>query len=96
MKQKTTQQANAYKINITQTTPSGTLLCPGCGAKISPDDHSEETYMIWEVNTHGDKLAELVLYCKRCTSFIHLTDLDKIQSTPRRRGETRNKAFCPT
>jgi hypothetical protein len=80
MKQKT-QQTHAYKLDISQTSRNGTLLCPNCKTKISPDDHSEETYTICEVTTSGNYLDELVLYCKHCCSFIHLTGFSKTPQT---------------
>lgn len=71
MKQKTTQE-EAYKLHISQTNRDGSFYCPNCGAKISPDDHTEETYSLCDVELRGYNLDEVVIYCKNCLKFIHL------------------------
>jgi hypothetical protein len=56
---------------------------PKCGARISPDDHSEVVYSIHETVMTDNNLTGLVLYCKSCLSFIHLTGFSNIQKTLR-------------
>jgi predicted RNA-binding Zn-ribbon protein involved in translation (DUF1610 family) len=50
MKQNMTQQANAYKIDLSETGRDGAFLCPKCGASISPDDHSDAVYSIYDTS----------------------------------------------
>jgi hypothetical protein len=59
-------------LDITQTSQNGTFPCPNCGAKISPDDRSETIYAIHDSTMKDNNLDEVVIYCKRCLSFIHL------------------------
>jgi hypothetical protein len=73
MRQKTTRQTNAYKLDISQTNRDGAFQCPNCRVRISPDDDSDIVYSIYETTVTDNSLDELVLYCKRCLSFIHLT-----------------------
>jgi predicted RNA-binding Zn-ribbon protein involved in translation (DUF1610 family) len=78
MKQKL-RQVKAYKLNISQTDENGAFQCPNCGKTISPDDHSEETYTVYETSMAENSLTEVVLYCKGCLSFIHLIGFQKLQ-----------------
>lgn len=77
MKQKT-RQVKAYKLNISQTDENGAFQCPNCRQTISPDDHSEETYMVCETSMIGNYLTEVVLCCKGCLNFIHLVGFQKL------------------
>ncbi|MGD6808435.1 MAG: hypothetical protein ACQCN3_01920 [Candidatus Bathyarchaeia archaeon] len=76
MKQ-TTKQLKAYKLNLSQTDENGAFKCPNCGITISPDDHSEDNYTIYETLMNDNNLNEIVLYCKGCLSFIHLIGFNK-------------------
>lgn len=69
------------EVDISKTSRNGSFLCPNCKTTISPDDHSEETYTIYEVVADGNNLQELVLYCKNCCSFIHLKGFSTITQT---------------
>jgi predicted RNA-binding Zn-ribbon protein involved in translation (DUF1610 family) len=72
MKQKITQQIKAYKLDISQTNSDGSFRCPHCGIKISPDDHSEATYTLYDTKLKDNNIDEVVIYCKNCLTFIHL------------------------
>jgi predicted RNA-binding Zn-ribbon protein involved in translation (DUF1610 family) len=72
LRKKITQHIKAYKLDVSQTNRDGSFLCPNCGVRISPDDHSENTYEIYDTEVKDNDLEEVVLYCKRCLSFIHL------------------------
>ncbi len=76
------RQMNAYKIDLTQIDGSGDFSCPRCGTPISPDDTTEETYVILDVKVNKHGLEELVVKCKTCTSQIHLTGFSKLQEMP--------------
>ncbi|MGD6934366.1 MAG: hypothetical protein ACQCN5_09185 [Candidatus Bathyarchaeia archaeon] len=78
MKQKT-KQVKAYKLNIAQTDLNGAFRCPNCGLTISPDDHTEDNYVIYETLMTDNNLNEIVLYCKGCLSFIHLIGFEKLR-----------------
>jgi len=62
-----------YGVDLTKIDGDGAFLCPNCGAVISPDDETEETYTIIETKVENDELAELTLMCNHCRSKIKLT-----------------------
>ncbi|RJS68873.1 hypothetical protein CW693_03660 [Candidatus Bathyarchaeota archaeon] len=72
MKKATTKKDVMYTVDLTKIDGDGAFPCPKCGAIISPDDESEEVYTILETKVKGDKLAELILMCKKCGSKIRL------------------------
>jgi len=72
LRQRITEQVRAYKLDISQTKKNGTFLCPNCGAKISPDDKSEDTYTIYETKFRNNNLDQVIINCKKCFSFIYL------------------------
>ncbi|MCW4016339.1 MAG: hypothetical protein NWF06_08215 [Candidatus Bathyarchaeota archaeon] len=50
----------------------GDFSCPGCGTVISPEDETEDVYVILDTKVSGDELEELVIQCNRCKSKIRL------------------------
>jgi len=72
MKKATTKKDVMYTVDLTKIDGDGAFPCPKCGAIISPDDESEEVYTILETKVKDDKLAELILMCKKCGSKIRL------------------------
>ena len=67
------KQNHVYKIDLTKIEGDGDFPCPSCGAIISPDDETEEVYVILETKLKGEALQELVIQCNRCRSKIQLT-----------------------
>jgi hypothetical protein len=65
-----------YQINLAAIDGDGTFPCPKCRASISPDDESEENYHIVDTKVVNEKLAELVISCKKCRSVIKLTGFE--------------------
>jgi hypothetical protein len=80
MKQKL-KQTKAYLLDVSQTDLDGAFSCPHCGSRISPDDHSEDNYTVYETQMTDNNLDELVICCKGCLSFIHLTGFSSVQKT---------------
>lgn len=72
------KQIHAYKRDIDTTNRDGAFLCPQCGAKISPDDHSELVYSIVDICVNSFGLEELLICCNRCSCIIHLSGFSKI------------------
>jgi predicted RNA-binding Zn-ribbon protein involved in translation (DUF1610 family) len=72
MKKETVKKNMVYIIDLTKIDGDGAFPCPKCGAIISPDDESEETYHIVETKVKKDELAELMLTCNKCGSQIKL------------------------
>lgn len=54
----------------------GSFPCPGCGALISPDDLSDKTYRIYQVEMEDDLIKEVVIHCNLCGIEIHLTGFE--------------------
>jgi hypothetical protein len=67
------KQSQAYRIDLTKIEGDGDFPCPSCGTVISPEDESEEVYVILETKLKDEALHELVIQCNRCKSKIHLT-----------------------
>jgi len=96
VRQRTTQQIKEYRINLDHTSKDGAFLCPNCGIRISPDDHSEVTYTIHEAILKDNNLYAVVLCCKRCLSFIHLegfVEIEKISQSIKAKEKTRKDLF---
>ena len=72
MMKKETVKKSMYTIDLTKIDGDGAFPCPKCGAVISPDDETEETYQIIETKVKDDDLEELVLTCKKCGTTIKL------------------------
>jgi phage terminase large subunit GpA-like protein len=63
-----------HVIDLTKIEGSGDFPCPRCGSVISPEDESEDTYIIQNVKmTSNDQLEKLVIQCNKCKTIIHIT-----------------------
>lgn len=60
-------------IDLTEIDGDGDFPCPKCGIKISPDDETEDVYIILEEKIRNNNLVELVIKCTSCSSQINLT-----------------------
>jgi len=67
------KQSQIYRIDLTKIEGYGDFPCPSCGAVISPDDETEDVYVILTTKLKGDALQGLVIQCNKCRSKIHLT-----------------------
>ncbi len=82
MKQKTIQ-SKEYLLDVSQTDLDGAFSCPHCRSRISPDDRSENNYTVYETQMTDNNLDEVIICCKGCLSFIHLTGFSILQKTVR-------------
>ena len=73
------KQTQEYRIDLTKIDGDGDFSCPRCGAKISPDDETEEVYSILEPRVNNKGLEELLICCNRCSSHIQLTGFSSLQ-----------------
>jgi hypothetical protein len=62
-----------YKLDLTELKGEGDFPCPGCGIVISPEDETDNVYVILDTKVSGDELEELVIQCNQCKSKIRLT-----------------------
>ena len=72
-KGKQVKQMIVSELDLTQIEGNGDFPCPTCGVTISPEDESEEVYIILEEKIRNDALEELVIQCNKCSSQIRLT-----------------------
>jgi ribosomal protein S27E len=65
------KQVEALKVNLNSIDGDGEFPCPSCGATISPDDDSEKSYKIIDIETFKDgSLKTLTISCKKCHNTI--------------------------
>jgi predicted RNA-binding Zn-ribbon protein involved in translation (DUF1610 family) len=72
-KGKQTKQVLVSELDLTKIDGNGDFPCPNCGVIISPEDESEDVYIILEEKVRNDALEELVIQCNKCGSRIRLT-----------------------
>jgi ribosomal protein S27AE len=72
MKKAAIKKGVMYTVDLTKIDGDGAFTCPRCGSVISPEDETEENYLIVETKVKDDELAELVLMCNKCGSTIKL------------------------
>ena len=72
-KGKQAKQMLVCELDLTKIDGNGDFPCPNCGITISPEDESEDVYIILEEKVRNDALEELVIQCNRCSSRIRLT-----------------------
>jgi len=72
-KGKHVKQMLVSELDLTKIDGNGDFPCPNCGVTISPEDESEDVYMILEEKVRNDALEELVIQCNKCGSQIRLT-----------------------
>ena len=61
-----------YQVNLAELQGEGDFPCPSCGVVISPEDETEDVYVIVDTKVRGDDLEELVIECNQCKSKIRL------------------------
>ena len=61
-----------YQVDLAELQGEGDFLCPGCGVVISPEDETEDVYVILDTKVSGEELEELVIQCNHCRSKIRL------------------------
>jgi len=78
------KQVSAFTINLNNIEGTGDFPCPSCGILISPDDDSERTYKIVNIDTYEDgSLKFLTLLCKNCHSTIILEGFEALNNLER-------------
>jgi hypothetical protein len=61
-----------YQVNLAELQGEGDFPCPSCGVVISPEDETEDVYVIVDTKVRGEDLEELVIQCNQCKSKIRL------------------------
>jgi predicted RNA-binding Zn-ribbon protein involved in translation (DUF1610 family) len=84
-KGKQTKQILVTELDLTKIDGNGDFPCPTCGVTISPEDESENVYVILEEKVTDDILEEMVIQCNKCSCRIRLTGFSALElgtSTP--------------
>jgi phage terminase large subunit GpA-like protein len=66
------KQPLVYQVNLAEIQGEGDFPCPSCGVVISPEDETEDVYVILDTKVSGEDLEELVIQCNHCKSKIRL------------------------
>jgi DNA-directed RNA polymerase subunit RPC12/RpoP len=74
------KQVLVRKINLVELEGKGDFLCPCCGAKISPDDETQEVYSILEPKVRNNVLEDLLIQCNNCSNKILLTGFSVLET----------------
>lgn len=69
-------QPLVYQVDLKELQSEGDFPCPSCGTIISPEDETENVYVILGTKVNGDNLEELVIQCNQCKSKIRLVGLN--------------------
>ena len=77
------KQIQSHILDLTQIDGNGDFLCPECGNRISPDDYTEEGYLILEIKIETEDLDEVIIQCNACATSIHLTGFSLLQKLSR-------------
>lgn len=72
-KGKQIKQVLVSELDLTKIQGKGDFPCPNCGVTISPEDESDDVYIILEEKIRNNALEELVIQCNNCSSRIRLT-----------------------
>ena len=75
------QVFKSFIVDLTKIGGKGEFQCQKCGMRISPDDQTEDTYVILEVAMKGDNLDKIALQCNKCQSHIYLTGFYLLNKT---------------
>jgi len=72
-KLKQTKQMLVTELDLTKIDGNGDFPCPTCGVTISPEDETEDVYIIIEEKVRNDTLEELLIQCNACGNQTCLT-----------------------
>lgn len=67
------KQMLGYPVDLLKLGGNGDFFCPCCGAIISPDDETNESYTIIEASVKHDTLENLLIKCENCSNKILIT-----------------------
>lgn len=73
------KQGPINELDLTKIDGNGDFPCPNCGITISPEDESEDVYIILEEKVNGEALEELTIQCNKCGSQIRLTGFPALE-----------------
>ncbi len=68
-----------FEVDINKLQGEGDFPCPKCGNLISPDDESDETYLVLETKGDEELLEEILIQCNTCKSKIQLKGFGELE-----------------
>jgi hypothetical protein len=73
-KGKQAKHALITELDLTKIDGNGDFPCPKCETAISPEDETEDVYIILEEKVNNDDiLEEMLIQCNKCGCRIRLT-----------------------
>jgi predicted RNA-binding Zn-ribbon protein involved in translation (DUF1610 family) len=78
-KGKNPKQMLVTELDLTKIDGNGDFPCPTCGVTISPEDESEDVYVILEEKVTDDVLEEMVIQCNKCSCRVRLTGFSVLE-----------------
>jgi hypothetical protein len=78
MNKQTLKKPKVQSIDLNLLDGEGSFACPNCGARISPDDESNESYKIIDTKVVGDELVGLLISCGTCGTRLRLTGFEQV------------------
>lgn len=74
------KRRSIYWLDLKKIEGYANLPCPSCGAIISPDDETGDTYNIADVKENEEGLLEeIVILCRKCGTIIHLEGFEALE-----------------
>ena len=67
------------ELDLTKIDGNGDFPCPKCGVIISPEDETEDVYIILEETVRNDALEEMLIQCNKCGNQIRLTGFSVLE-----------------
>lgn len=61
-----------YTVDLLSIVGDGRFPCPRCSTIFDPDDYTETTYDLVNVEYSGDKITEMTIVCLRCKAKIRI------------------------
>ena len=61
-----------YTVDLRSIVGDGRFQCPRCNTIIDPDDYTETTYTVVNIEYSGDKMTEMTIQCLRGKAKIRL------------------------
>lgn len=66
------QSPQMFTIDLSKIDGKGDFPCPNCGVIISPEDETDNVYIVVDTKVNGSNVEELTLQCNKCGSKIRL------------------------
>ena len=72
------KKAPVIELDLNRLDGNGDFGCPTCGIIISPEDESNDVYVILEEKVTDDILEEMLIQCNKCSCRISLKGISAL------------------